>query len=604
MNGWAGRILRVNLSKGDSSVENLDKDLAFKFIGGRGLASKFLFDEVDPKVDPLSPENKLIFATGPLAGTGGASAGRFMVVTKSPLTGAIACPNCGGYFSSELKFAGYDMLIFEGKAPEPVYLSIIDDDVEIKPAKHLWGKGTSETENIIRSEMGDARKPRKSQIASIGPAGENLARMACVVHDNRAAARSAVGAVMGSKNLKAVAVKGTKRVTVADPKGLKNNLASFIQELKDDPFYGETMRNFGTWFLPEWAIQLGMLPTRNFQARMFDGWGNYSKEDIKDKLRVRSKSCLGCPLSCKQITRIPDSEFQGTGGGPEYESMASLGPNCGIGDIYAITKANYLCNELGIDTIEVGGTIACAMELYERGFLPEKDAGYQLNFGNTQALIELIRLMGQRQGFGDILAEGGYSLAQKYGHPELFMGVKKQAMPVWHPQGSQSVGLSYATSNMGACHTKGQMDFSETRLDPAGKALENKKQEDFIAAKDACGFCWNVFGGDSPWDKRVSLLLELATGAGCTEDDLRLTGERIWNLERLFNLRAGFTAKDDTLPKRMLEEPVLKGEAEGAVVRLDVMLPEYYQLRGWDKKGVPTLEKLAQLGLTREAGRL
>jgi aldehyde:ferredoxin oxidoreductase len=317
---------------------------------------------------------------------------------------------------------------------------------------------------------------------------------------------------------------------------------------------------------------------------------------MRRQILVKEKSCFACPFRCGRVTRLNDPEFQGEGEGPEHESFTQLGPCCGITDLAAITKANYLCNELGMDTISTGVTIACAMELYERGYMPSKDVPFPINFGDKHAMVKLVEMIAAREGIGDLLAEGSYRLAEHYGHPEISMSVKRQEMPALHPQGYQGLGLAYATSNSGACHTRSNLNF-DNRLETVGQAAKIKAGQDFIAVVDSSGCCWSIFGGLQMLKDELLSYLELATGANYTEETLMLAGERIFNLERLFNLKAGITGRDDTLPERMLKELVLKGQAEGQVVRLTEMLPGYYSLRGWDKNGVPTLEKLHQLGL-------
>ena len=596
MDGWVGSILRVNLTRGDYTVEDLDYDLAEKFLGGRGLADKFLFDEIDPKVDPLSPENKLIIATGPLTGTHVPATGRAMVVTKSPLTGAIACANFGGYFGPELKFAGYDMIIFEGKSPEPVYVSIVDDNVEIKPAQHIWGKRTSETDKIIKAEMEDEWKARETHTIRIGPAGENLVRMSAVIYSGGAAARSGVGAVMGSKNLKAVAVRGTKPITIADKEGYQETVKASWDKVMTSKATERALTH-GTWDLIFLAKRVGALCSLNCQAGELEELKDIDGRDVRKQIFVKSKSCFGCGRGCFKVSRVTDPEYESEGMGPEYEGFDELGPQCGIANISAITKAAHLCDELGMDTISMGVTVACAMELYEKGFLPEKDVGYKLNFGSDKAMVELVEKTGLRQDFGDALAEGGYRLAEKYGHPEVFMGSKKQEMPAWHPQYHQGTGLAYATANCGACHTRGLLSVFEVKTETEGVPAEVKWGQDYFTAIDSVGGCWSLYMTTSEDFGDMVAMLSALTGVDYTEESLLLAGERIWNLERQFNLKAGLTAADDTLSKRILEEPCLKGAAEGQVVRLNEMLPEYYELRGWDKNGVPTPEKLAELGL-------
>jgi aldehyde:ferredoxin oxidoreductase len=598
MNGWGGQILRINLSKSSSKVEPLSQHIAQDFIGGRGLATKVLFDELDAEADPLGTENKLIFANGALTGSGAPATSRFMVITKSPLTNCIGCANAGGYFGPRMKFAGYDLLVVEGKAAEPVYLSINDDHVEIKDARQLWGKTTSETEATIRSEINDKLQERKSSIASIGPAGENLVKFACIISDSgRTVGRSGLGAVMGAKNLKAITVSGTKKVKIADNNGFKKAMAQFRDELKDSRKKTVERRNaYGTWELIGKANPLKLMASFNFQKLSFDGFKELENpENIRSKLFVRSQACFGCPYGCSKITRVVQpAEYKGSGKGPEYESLVLLGSNCGIADITAIAKANYLCNDLGVDTITAGATISCAMELYEKGYLSEENAGHRLNFGNSEAMLELIKNIAFRSGFGDALAEGGYRVAKTYGHPELFMGVKGQGMPAWHPQGpgNEVLGLQYATSNHGACHTRCAMP-TQGRMDKEKGVYWTVKDQNYMAAADSCGCCWIEYVRPSE-QSRVPVWLSLVTGVDYSHEQFLFIGERIWNLERLFNINAGLTAKDDMLPKRMLEG----SDGEGKAIQLDKMLAEYYKLRGWDNNGVPTEEKLIQLGLS------
>lgn len=606
MDGWVGKILRVDLTKGDYVEEELDVNLAKKFVGGRGLASKILFDEIDPMIDPLSPGNKLIFATGPA--TGAALGGsRYMVVTKSPLTGTIGTANAAGGFGPTLKFAGYDLIIFEGRSEEPVYLSICDDVVEIKAARHLWGKTTHETEDIIRDEIGNYWKARETHIACIGPAGEKLARLAAIINDkHRAAGRGGLGAVMGSKNLKAIAVRGTKTITVADKDACREAFLSILEINKKSPATNlETANSYpnqGTARVVNITNAKGILPVRNFQGGVFEEAAKINGEALRDTILNRKVSCFACLVSCGRLTKVDVPGFEGEGEGPEYETIGLLGSSCGVSSLPAIAKASYICNELGMDTIEMGGAIACAMELFERGFLPEKEIGFELNFGNAEAMVKLVGQAGLRQGFGDVLADGGYRMAEKYGHPELFMGVKKQGFAAYEPRALKGMGLGYVTSNRGACHFRGATLLVEIS-DPysiEGKPAILKQLQDQTAVVDAAGLCMFNTRGLTP-DKIsdvILTILEAVTGAGYDMESMLHAGERIWNLERLFNLKAGFTKKDDTLPPRMLEEPIPTGPAKGQVHELNIMLPEYYQVRGWDENGVPTPEKLEELGLT------
>jgi len=608
MNGWIGKILRVDLSNSSFAVEDLDPDLAKDYVGGRGLAEKYLVDEIDPTVDPLSEDNKLIFATGPLTGTGLIASSRYMVITKSPLNNCIACSNSGGYFGPEIKYAGYDMIIFEGKAPEPVYLMIKDDVIEFKSATDLWGKQTDETEDLIRAEIGSQWKGREFRIASIGPAGERLCRVACVINDKaRAAGRSGVGAVMGSKNLKAIAVMGTKGIPVPDRNKFRDIIKASITKNRSDvaKVTAQALPIFGTSVLVNIINESGILCTNNFQTGVFADAMKISGENIKDTILKRNKGCFACPMACGRATVIKDKKYEGEGEGPEYETVALMGASCGINDLAPIAKANYLCNQLGMDTIDVGNIVACLMELFEKGYLPEKDIGFKANFGNGEALVKLTTMMGLREGIGDVMAEGGYALAEKYGHPELFMGVKKQGLPAYDPRGVQAMGLSYATSNRGACHVRSYGIAVEIlgvnqKLDPLeskGKPEVIKAFQDLTGVIDSSGLCLFVSLAEGFSVDDMVDMLEVCTGAGYTRENVLLAGERMWNMERLFNLKAGITKADDTLPPRFLKEPMPEGPAKGLVSKLDEMLPQYYELRGWNAEGIPSPGKLAELGL-------
>ncbi|NOQ86713.1 MAG: aldehyde ferredoxin oxidoreductase [Deltaproteobacteria bacterium] len=605
MNGWVGKILRVNLTQGSTKVEELPAELNHLFLGGRGLASKLLFDEVNPQVEPLSPENKLIFMTGPLTGTGAIGGASYVVVTKSPLTGSIACSTTEGYFGPELKFAGYDGIILEGKSPEPVYLSIEDDTVELLSASHLWGKSTHKTEEIIRAEKENPWIARETFITSIGPAGENLVKIASIINDkHRAAARSGVGAVMGSKNLKAIAVRGTKAVSLANGKMFLDSVERAWEKFKTTPVIPQALNNIGTSFLVDLINESGVLPARNFQTGVMKNIEKISGEHMAETILKINKGCFSCPIACIQVTEVEDPAFLGKGEGPEYRSIALIGASCGIDNINAIAKINYLCDEMGIDALSYGSAIACAMELTEKKIISKKETGVNLKFGNAEAVVELVEKVVKREGFGEILAEGGYQLAAKYNHPEYFMGVKKQGSPAFDPRGIQGLGLEYATSNSGVSHALGYLVTHKIlgirgEIDPLtteGKAPLVKLFQDGSAVFDSAGLCRLLLLGI--WIDEVIPMLEAATGISYTEEGLQNIGERIWNLERLFNVKAGFSSTDDTIPQRMLKEPMPEGPAKGQVCKLDEMLPEYYNIRGWTHKGIPTEDKLKSLELT------
>jgi aldehyde:ferredoxin oxidoreductase len=600
MHAYAGKFLRIDLTTRQIREHPIDPSLARAFIGGRGLATRLFSAEVDAGVEPLSPANKLILAAGPLTGTSAVCGARYMAITKGPLTGTIACSNCGGNFGPEMKYAGFDMIVLEGIASEPLLLAIDDGQAELRPAGELWGRTVPETEDALHARLGEDFK-----IAAIGPAGERLVRFACIMNDkHRAAGRSGVGAVMGSKRLKAVAVRGTGGLTAADPSGFRVACLDALEKCKAGAITGTGLPKFGTAVLVNIINECGMFPTRNFQQGQFESAEQISGETIAEKILIRNRACLACPIACGRVTRLPaGAKHGGFGEGPEYETIWALGAAVGVSDLAAATKASYICNELGMDTITAGATIACAMELIEKGALPAEQAGCDLRFGNGDALVEIVRKIGRREGFGDVLAEGGARLAERFGRPDLFMGVKKQEFPAYDPRGAFGMGLQYATSNRGACHVRGYMIAPEIlgaphKMDPLiaeGKAAMNIGFQDLTAALDSAGVCLFVtFSIGAP---ELTAMLKTATGFDYDADEFLRCGARIWNLERLFNQRAGFSKRDDTLPRRLLREPMPGGPAKGLTVPLGAMLAEYYRLRGWDAEGRPTKEKLAALGL-------
>ena len=612
MYGWTGTVLRVNLTTRQISKEPLREEWARDFIGGRGLGAKYLFEEVNPQVDAFSPENKLIFATGPLTGTNASCGARYMVVTKGPLTNTITTSNSGGHWGPELKAAGYDLIILEGRAATPCYLWIYDDQVEIRAAGHLWGKTVWETEEHLRRELGIP----DAIIASIGPAGEKLVRFACIMNDlHRAAGRSGVGAVMGAKNLKAIAVRGTGGVRLADPKAYMEAMWAMKVKLRESPVTSQGLPIYGTEVLVNVINEHGAFPTRNHQESVFEKAEDISGETLTETRLVANKACFACTIACGRVTILPGEaagkymvtthphNWKIAGEGPEYEAAWAMGAECGIGDLDALIKANWLCNELGIDAISFGATVAAAMELYEKGAVSLAETGMPLNFGSAEALIAMAEKTAYREGFGNELAEGSKRMTAKYGRPELFMGVKGQEFAAYEARAIQGMGLGYATSNRGACHLKAYTVAAEIlglprQMDPRateGKAEITKLFQDATSTVDATGLClFLTFGVGLD---EILPQLSAATGVPYTLESLLQIGERIWNLERLWNERAGLTGKDDTLPKRILEEPLPSGPAKGQVNKLGEMLPEYYRLRGWDAEGRITQEKLKELGL-------
>ncbi len=614
--GWNRKILRVNLSAGTCTEEPLNMEWAQDYLGSRGLATKYLVSEIDPGVDPLSIDNKMIMATGPLTGTMASTGGRYTVVTKGPLTGAIACSNSGGFFGAEMKFAGWDMVIFEGRSPTPVYLFIENERAELRDAGHLWGKSCWETEDIIKRQHQDPQ----IRISSIGRAGENQVLYACVVNDlHRAAGRSGVGAVMGSKNLKAVAIRGTRGVAgIKDFPAFMQATQAAKKVLADNAVTGQGLPKYGTQVLMNVINEMGALPTRNHRDVQFEEAGRISAEAMHEKRAsdgkphlVTNAACFGCTIACGRISEIDKGHFTvknnpkywGASGGLEYEAAWALGAANGVGDLEALQYANLICNEQGMDPISFGATVGAAMELYEMGVLSEEQIGLEAPFGSVEALAKMVELTAQGEGFGKELALGSKRLCEKYGHPELSMSVKGQEFPAYDSRGIQGMGLAYATSNRGACHLRGYTVASEVlgipvKTDPLvteGKPALVKAFQDATAVFDSAGIC--VFTSFAWTLADVQPQLAAACEGDWSMEKLNEVGERIWNMERMFNNAAGFTSHDDTLPPRLTQEPAKTGPAKGLVNRLGEMLPEYYSLRGWTPDGEPSAETRTRLGL-------
>jgi aldehyde:ferredoxin oxidoreductase len=613
---WAGKILRVNLSTGECRSEPLNITWAKDYLGSRGLATKYFTEEVDAKVDPLSVDNKIIWATGPLTGTMASTGGRYTVVTKGPLTGAIACSNSGGYWGAELKFAGWDMVIFEGKSPKPVYLMIENERVQLLDAAEIWGKTVWETEPAIKTKHQDPL----IRVSSIGRSGENGVLYSAIVNDlHRAAGRSGVGAVMGSKNLKAIAVRGTQGVsTVKNPKAFMTATKEAKKVLAGNAVTGQGLPTYGTQVLMNVINEVGALPTRNHQDVQFEGAKDISAEamatpratDGKAHL-VTNQACFGCTIACGRISKIDETHFTvqnrpqywGANGGLEYEAAWALGAANGVNDLEALQFANLICNEDGIDPITFGATVGAVMELYEMGVLTKEQIGIEAPFGSAKALCHLAEITARSEGFGKDMGLGSKRLTEKYGHPELSMSVKGQEFPAYDGRVIQGIGLGYATSNRGACHLRGYTIASEVLgipvktepTDTDGKPELLKAFQDATAAFDAAGIC--IFTSFAWTLNDVAPQVQAACGDEFTVENLTLIGERIWNMEKDFNLRAGFTRKDDALPKRLMTEGAKTGPAKGVVSGLDKMLPIYYQVRGWDEEGRIKPETRKRLGL-------
>ncbi|MCA9213083.1 MAG: aldehyde ferredoxin oxidoreductase family protein [Planctomycetales bacterium] len=607
MSGWTGKLLRVNLTDGKHAIEDIPEDWRREFVGGRGLAARYLYEEMDATADPLSPENKLIFATGPLTGTPVPCGARYMVVTKGALTNAITTSNSGGHWGPELKFAGYDLLILEGKSPKPVYLYIYDDHVELRDAAHYWGKGVSYTEDQLRRELGLPGL----RVASIGPAGENLVKFACIMNDkHRAAGRSGVGTVMGSKNLKAIAVRGTGSVGIAKPEEFMKSVWAMRHAMKDNP--GRmSFTELGTAATIDMTQAFGGLPTRNFQQGQFEGYENLNGNTIKDTRLVANKACFACTIACGRVTRLGEHSdkymvnmhprnWKISGEGPEYESAWALGADTGVADLDAVLKANWLCNDLGMDPISMGSTLASAMELYETGVITDDQVELPMKFGSSEALIRMTEATAYREGFGDELAEGAKRMGEKLNSPDIFMGSKGQEFPAYDPRGFQGMGVAYATCNRGACHLRAWTPGPETTTmdphTPVGKSEWVVHEQNRTTAHDNTGLCLFIGGAGGPLESFVPCTAA-ATGLDYSVNEFIKVGERTWNIEKLFNLKAGLTKADDSLPKRLLKEPHTDGPSKGVTVDLDAMLPVYYKERGWDEEGVPSQDKLQELGL-------
>lgn len=592
MFGYAGKILDIDLTVSKVKIADTNEETTKKFIGGKGYGAKILFDMLKPGIDPLSPENILIFISGPLTGLALPSSARWCVTTKSPLTGIFLDSQVGGSFGVKLKQAGFDAIIIRGSSSSPVYLQIENGDCKIIGALDLRNKNSYQVERILKSELG-----RDFSIASIGIAGEKLVRYACINVDiYRQAGRGGSGAVMGSKNLKAIAISGKKKLQYYDFEKFKHVARKAFKKVREHSFTSLRTK-YGT---PVWVNPVntgGLLPTRNFQSGIFEHANEISGEQMREKIVVKDKSCPICPVKCWKHSLVREGKHKCELVGPEYETIAMLGSNCLIKSIEAIAHANQLCDDLGLDTISTGNIIAFTMECSEKNFIPEKIA-----FGDEDSLIELIKKIGYRQGIGDVLAEGVKRASEKLNAQNIAVHVKGMEVPGYDPRGAFGMALAYATSDRGACHQRAWTVRAELEgklsppYSPKGRAQFVKVEQDSNAARFSLVLCdFMPFGNNDFVD-----MLNLATGFNFDEQEYTRAGERIWNLTRLFNVREGISRKDDTLPKRFMDEPLPSGPAKGQMISkeiLDRMLDEYYQLRGWDENGIPKKEKLTELGL-------
>lgn len=606
MHGYGGKILNINLTSGKISTEETSKELVTKYLGGDGFGVKLLYENLKPKTVPLSPENIIVISPGLLTGTPTPTAGKTGLYSKSPQTGAFGQSMLGA-LGAELKYAGYDSLILTGRAEKPSYLWINDDSVEIKNALHIWGRDTRETNELIKKETDS-----KATVACIGIAGENLVKYACICCEERQAGRTGMGAVMGSKNLKALAVKGTKDLTIAHPDKLKNLIEIFLKKILEHPSYKEDTQ-YGTGEFLEWVNnERGTLPTRNWQASVFEGNKTISPYYWAPKYSKKNKACFSCIKPCGKLFVIEEGKYKGTVvDGPEYETLYSLGSQCGNDDIEVLAKANELCDLYGLDTISCGVVIGFAMELYERGIISEKEAGLKLTFDAHEAIPKIIEKIAKREGIGNVLAEGVKIASEKIGKgaENFALHVKGLEPPAYDVRGMKGMGLGFATSPRGACHLRAGFygidltgkwwkfkDIDRFSTDKKGESV--KITEDLMSLYDAVGLC--KFSRHIFFLEEIPQFIEAVTGMNFTNEELLKIGERINNIKKLFNLREGLGRKDDTLPKRVLTDPIPEGKSKGAYIKkeeLDKMLDDYYRARGWDKEGKPTKEKLKELGL-------
>ena len=629
MHGYAGRLLRVDLGSGKSWVEPLDGARARRYLGGRGMGARILLDEVPRGCDPLGPENRLVFAMGPLAGTFAPGSGRFAVVAKSPATDGFGEAYTGGFVAHELKYAGYDGIVVQGTAPELVYLSIVNDRVDIRPAGHLAGRGTLETEEAIQGELGD----RETRIISIGLAGEKRVRYACVMNDtDRAAGRTGLGAVMGAKNLKAIAIRGTGRVTLADPKGFREVALANLAKIRKHPWLGDSPGSagaLGTAGGVEDLSSAGILPTRNWETGTWEHADRISGTAMKNTILLGHRACQSCPVGCTRVVRVADGPFGGVRpeyGGPEYETVAAFGSLCENPNLESIALLNQRCNVYGLDTISAGSAIAFAMECFEKGILTEQEIGFRLDWGDAPAMVRLLDMIARREGVGDLLAEGTRRAAAQIGRgaSELAVEVKGLEFGMHEARGKKGLAISYATAPRGADHMEGFHDPSLAvpnawpelgiveamdRFALEGKPRVVRLAEDytsFINSVPLCSFMSLTVGGIRNTDE-ISGMLAAATGwTDLTLAEEMAIGERAYNLARAFTVRESGGTADDRLPAK-LSRRLRDGASRDQVITdqdLKPALQEYYRLRGWSETGTPTEAKLEELGLADVAQQL
>ncbi|MBE7551545.1 MAG: aldehyde ferredoxin oxidoreductase family protein [Anaerolineales bacterium] len=609
LGGYANRVARVNLSDGTVVYEQVNEADARKYLGARGLGVKYVFDN-GPEVDPLSPDNIMCVMTGPLTGTEVNMSGRLCVVTKSPLTGTVTDSHMGGWTAAKLKWAGFDGLVFKGKSPKPVYAYVEGGQVTLLDASDVWGKGVHETLAILCERHGGKEKGGKGVVdgMAIGPAGENLVKFACWVNvDDRASGRGGTGAVAGSKNLKAIIIKGEKKNRpkaanpVADKEARKKALAGIMAEENITSPRKGGLSVYGTNVLMNITSNMGALPANNSQVTSFgEKAEKISGEYVREHILVDEPTCHACPVACKKEVEVKEGPFKVHMESVEYEPAWSLGANCGNDDIGAVAYMIDLANDYGFDAIEIGQVLAVYMEASQRGYT---NGGGKLEWGDTLGMVEAIKKLVYRQGVGDILANGGALAAKAWGHPEISMTVKGQGIPAYDPRGLKGMGIAYATSNRGACHLRaytpaaelGVMPFGSLKVDPLaweGKGKLTKIFQDVHAVSDSLDLCkFSAFGmGMDEYTAQFNAV----TGLNYSVEEMLKCGERIYNLERYYNNQAGFREGSDYLPKRFTDEPSTMPGSEGHVSELDKMLAEYYADRGWVNGVVPE-SKLKEL---------
>lgn len=608
MYGYAGRILHVDLTSGKTSFEPLKEDFARKYFGATGFGIKLLMEHQKPGVDPLGPDNVLIFIDGPLAGTMAPTAGNgFGVFAKSPATNFIGEAYSHGYFGGELKRAGYDAIVIKGRAPKPTYLWIDDDAVELMDASAYWGKTTWEAETMLKDDHGD----HYVRVSLIGPAGENLCRFASIMNDTyRSAGRTGLGAVMGSKKLKAIAVRGSKDVKVADPEGLYNYCKDLYERCK-----GPKTLKYRTLGTPENVLvlnRLAALPTRNWQAATFEGAEKVSGEYLNERFVGKIVACLSCPMRCEHIAVVDEGPYKGTIVRVEYQPLNSFGPICGIDRLDAIIKCIELADLYGMDSISTGVVVGFAMECFEKGLITEKDTeGLELTFGNHEAAVETVRKIAYRQAIGDVLAEGVMRAAEKIGGgaEQFAMHIKGLEITNYDIRGLKTAALGYAVSRRGADHqrhgsyspdVKGTVDRFKAEKGRGKIVADMEDQYVIVDSAVLCKFSRGIW----KWYDDVAKLYNLVTGFDMTPEEMNLVGTRVNTLARLYNIREGLTRKDDRVPIRVMKLPIPEGVAKGSYVSqedLDLLLDDYYEYRGWDKDGIPTEATLKELGLEEYA---